>query len=380
VLALAAATLALWLILGAVWFRGMSRVPHLRALGSRVRPDLPTLTVVIPALNEEATIEGGLTTVLAQDYPGLEVIVLNDRSTDRTGEILEGLQRHHPNLGIVHLTRLPEGWLGKNHALLLGARAARGEWLLFTDADVHFAPGALRAAVTFALDERLDHLAALPHLTAKSPPLKAFVAVFSLLFSLYSGLWRVAQPNSASHVGIGAFNLLKRAAYEAVGGHRPIALRPDDDMMLGKLIKRAGFRQGVVVAADLLAVEWYTGVREAVRGLRKNAFAGFGYAPARLVGAVAGLLVTHAFPFVAVFVTAGPARGLYLLVLLVIALVYAYNARFSKVPARYALLHPLGVAILGYAMVASMVRALWQGGITWRGTFYPLEQLRKNRV
>lgn len=296
VLALAALTLTRWLVLGAVWFQGMRRVPQLRASGSRVPPDLPTLTVVIPALNEAATIEAGLTTVLAQYYPGLEVVVLNDRSTDRTGEILEGLRRRHPNLEVVHLTRLPEGWLGKSHALLLGAQAARGEWLLFTDADVRFAPEALRAAVTFALDERPDHLAALPHLMAKSPPLKAFVAVFSLLFSLYSELWRVARANSTGYVGIGAFNLLKRAVYEAVDGHRPIALWPDDGMMLGKLIKRAGFRQGVVVAADLLAVEWYPGVREAVRGLRKNAFAGFGYAPARLVGAVAGLLVTHVFP------------------------------------------------------------------------------------
>lgn len=379
-LVLASLTLALLLLLSTDWFLGMRRLPHLRALSPEEMTDLPTLTLIIAALNEEATIEAGLETVLAQDYPGLEVIVINDRSTDRTGEIIERVWRRHPGLEVAHITKLPEGWLGKNHALFRGAQRARGAWLLFADADVHFTPGALRAAVAFASAHRLDHLAALPRMVSKSSLLRAFVSVFSLLFSFYSGLWRVADPRSKSHVGIGAFNLIKRSVYREVGGHRPIALCPDDDMMLGNLVKQAGFRQGLVFAADLLEVEWYMSVLEAVRGLRKNAFAGFGYSPVRLVGAVGGLVVTHIFPFVAVFVTGGLTQQLYLLVLLVIALVYAYNARFSKLPAFYALLHPVGVAILSYAMIASMVRALRQGGIAWRGTFYALEQLKKNRV
>lgn len=278
------------------------------------------------------------------------------------------------------MSRLPEGWLGKNHALWRGAQVARGEWLLFTDADVQFAPGALRAAVAFAQDAGLDHLAALPRMVAKSPWLGSFVAVFTLLFGFYSGLWRVARPRSKRFVGIGAFNLLKRSVYGAIGGHRPIALRPDDDMMLGKLVKRAGFRQGVVLAPELMRVAWYGSVGEAIRGLRKNAFAGFAYSPAWLLLALAGLLVTHILPFAAVLMTSGLTRLLYALVLLNIALVYRYNARLCKLPAWYALLHPFGVAVLSYAALASMLRALRYGGITWRGTFYPLEQLKRNRV
>jgi glycosyltransferase involved in cell wall biosynthesis len=380
VLPLAALTLLLWLVLSTDWFLGMRRVPHLRARSLSETPDLPTLTVVVPALNEEGTIRAGLSSVLEQDYPGLEVIALNDRSTDRTGEILEALRTQYPQLTVRHVTQLPEGWLGKNHALFVGAQEARGEWLLFTDADVQFAPGALRAAVALAREREFDHLVALPRMVARSPWLGAFVAAFTLLFEFYSGLWRVARPHSKSYLGIGAFNLIRRSVYEAIGGHRPIALRPDDDMMLGKLVKRAGFRQGVVLAAELIAVEWYTSVYEAVRGLRKNAFAGFGYSPPLLVLALAALLLTHIIPFGAVLVTTGPTRLLYAGVLLIVAFVYVGHAHFAQIPAWYAPLHPIGVLVLSYAALASMVTALRQGGISWRGTFYPLRQLKGNRL
>jgi hypothetical protein len=380
VLPLAALTFLLWLVLGTDWFLGMRRVPHLRVRPLSETPDLPTLTVVVPALNEEGTIRAGLSSVLEQDYPGLEVVALNDRSTDRTGEILEALRARYPQLTVRHVTQLPEGWLGKNHALFVGAQEARGEWLLFTDADVRFAPGALRAAVALARERGFDHLVALPRMVARSPWLGSFVAAFTLLFEFYSGLWRVARPHSKSYLGIGAFNLIRRPVYEAVGGHRPIALRPDDDMMLGKLVKRSGFRQGVALAADLIAVEWYTSVREAVRGLRKNAFAGFGYSPPLLVLALAALLLTHVVPFGAVLVTTGLTQLLYAGVLFVVALVYVSHAHFARIPAWYAPLHPVGVLVLSYAALASMVTALRQGGITWRGTFYPLRQLKGNRV
>ena len=341
-------------------------------------PALPTLSVVIPALNEQNAVETGLRSVLAQDYPGLEVIALNDRSTDATGAILDRMQGEYPQLQVVHIETLPSGWLGKNHALQLGAQKAQGEWLLFTDADVQFRPGALSAAVSYAVRENLDHLTAVPHMVAKSPWLKSFVAAFMLLFSF--GIMRASAPATDAYVGLGAFNLLRRSVYRAVGGHVPIALRPDDDMMLGKLIQRAGLRQRVVIATDLIQVEWYLSVKEAVRGLNKNAFAGLGYS-LPLVLLVAGTLVTtHILPFVAVFFTAGWAQLVYALVLLNIVFIYMVGHRFTKLSPVYALLHPLGTAILVYATLESAFRALRQGGIHWRGTFYSLRELRKNKV
>ena len=301
---------------------------------SVAREKLPTLSVIIPALNEAGAIETSLESVLAQGYAGLEVIAINDRSTDATGAILDRLQGVYPQLQVVHIETLPESWLGKNHALYLGAQKARGEWLLFTDADVEFQPGALKAAVSYALGQNLEHLTAIPHMTAKGTLLKSFVAAFMLLFS-YKVL-RFSGRVTGEHIGLGAFNLLRRSAYEAVGGHVPIALRPDDDLMLGKLIKRAGFRQSVVFAADLIKVEWYTSVKEAVRGLNKNAFAGLGYSLPLVLLVTGTLVMTHILPFVATFLTAGWTQFIYTLVLLNIVFIYTVGYRFTKLSPVYA--------------------------------------------
>ncbi len=373
---LASLTLTLWLLLTADWLLGIWQVDRLTL--ELKQTDLPTLSVVIPALNEEGAIESSLKSVLAQAYPGLEVIAINDRSTDRTGAILDRLQKTYPQLQVVHIEALPAGWLGKNHALYLGAQKAQGEWLLFTDADVKFQPGALGAAVSYALEHKLEHLTAVPHMAVKSPWLKSFVAAFMLLFSF--GIMRASAPATNAYVGLGAFNLLRRSVYKAVGGHTPIALRPDDDMMLGKLVKRAGLRQRVVFATELMQVEWYTSVREAVQGLNKNAFAGLSYSLPLVLLVTGTLLVTHIFPFFAVFLTAGWTQLVYALVLLNILLVYALGIRLTKLSPVYAALHPLGTAILVYATLESAFKALGQGGIRWRGTFYSLEALKKNTV
>ncbi len=375
-LILASLTLLLWLVLTADWLLGLVRTDQLDT--SAVQNTLPTLSVVIPALNEQDAVETGLRSVLAQDYPGLEVIAINDRSTDATGAILDRMQGEYPQLQVVHIETLPAGWLGKNHALQLGAQRAQGEWLLFTDADVQFRPGALSAAVSYAARENLDHLTAVPHMTAKSPWLKSFVAALMLLFSF--GIMRASAPATNAYVGLGAFNLLRRSVYRAVGGHAPIALRPDDDMMLGKLIQRAGLRQRVVLATELMRVEWYTSVLEAVRGLNKNAFAGLGYSPLFVLLVTLTLVVTHIWPFVAVFLTAGWTQVVFALALFNILFVYALGYRLTKLSPVYAALHPLGTAILVYATLESAFKALAQGGIRWRGTFYPLKELKKNRV
>ncbi len=376
-LAVATVTLGLWAALTTDWFLGVRKVSWLTGSAPKLKA-YPSLSVVIPALNEARAIEASLESILRQDYPNLEILVLNDRSTDRTGEILERMQKKHARLKVIHIEALPVGWLGKNHALYVGALSTRGEWLLFTDADVQFEPSALSAAVTYALTHKLDHLTTVPHMIAKNPPLKAFVSAFMLLFSF--GILRASAAATEAHVGLGAFNLLRRSVYDRVGGHKPIALRPDDDMMLGKLVKTAGFKQEVAFATDLLRVEWYTGVREAVRGLNKNAFAGLAYSVPVVLLVNLVLVVTHIVPFIALLTTAGVTRLLFALVLANITFVYAVSRRFTRVPVWYALLHPLGMAILVYAIFESAAKATWQRGIRWRGTFYPLEQLKRNRV
>ncbi len=376
---LAAFDLATWLFLGTYWALGMRRLTVLGA-DAPEREGLPSLSVVIPARNEERTIVAGLTSVLGQDYPNLQVIVVDDRSTDRTGEVLEHMKARCEGLQVVHLEHLPQGWLGKNHALYTGAQRATGEWLLFTDADVEYAPGALKKLVSYALSRNLDHLAALPDLSAETIWLNSFVTSFVLLFSLATRPWLAANPRSRAYNGIGAFGLLRRSVYEAVGTHRAIALRPDDDVKLGKCVKKAGFKQEAVFAPELLRVEWYSSLLEAIHGLNKNAFAGFEYSLPVLGCTMGVLLLTNVLPFVAVLFTSGLTRLLFALVILVIFAVYAVGKRFSGRSWAYALLHPYGVTLLVYAALASAFTALSRGAISWRGTSYALEVLRKNRV
>ncbi len=184
--------------------------------------------------------------VLAQDYPGsLEVVAVDDRSTDHTGDILAGLASVWPDrMRVLRVERLPEGWIGKNHALYLGGEEARGEWLLFTDADVRFAPGCLEDALGYAESERLDHLTLATEIISRGVLLRSFVAAFVLVFEVTQRPWRAADPRAREAVGVGAFNLVRREAYLRAGTHRAIRLRPDDDMRLGRLLKQAAFRPG----------------------------------------------------------------------------------------------------------------------------------------
>jgi glycosyltransferase involved in cell wall biosynthesis len=241
--------------------------------------------VILAARDEERSVGESVTSLLAQDYPGtLEVIAVNDRSTDRTGGILDELATRYPGrLRVSNVESLPAGWLGKTHALYAGAGEAKGEWLLFTDADVDFSPGCVTRAVRYATENGLDHLTLPPEIVCKSVLLRSFVASFTVVFEMTQRPWRVRDPGTREHVGVGAFNLIRKEAYEQIGTHRAISMRPDDDMKLAKLVKRHGFKQGVAYGVGLIGVEWHQTLPEAVRGLSKSMFPGVDYSAQKKV-------------------------------------------------------------------------------------------------
>jgi glycosyltransferase involved in cell wall biosynthesis len=318
--------------------------------------------------------------LLALDYPHLELVVINDRSTDRTGAILKTLAAKEPTLRVVDVTELPPHWLGKNHALQLGADAATGEFLLFTDADVLFEPTALRRAVTLLKKFGLDHLTCAPQMIGGSRPAQMFVAAFAVFFSLYARPWKARDPRSKAHVGIGAFNLIRTSLYRTFGGHAPIAMRPDDDMKLGKLVKLNGGRQQFFSADGLIRVEWYPTLREAIEGLMKNAFSGVDYSVPLLFAASVAQLVLNVWPFVAVFVLHGPARMVYLLAAAVIVVISAIFAHRSGLSWWFGFTFPLSSLLFLYILWKAAFRTLREGGIRWRDTLYPLAELRANKL
>ncbi len=379
-LALALLTLALWL--GAAWevMRGNRRLPRLATLESPPPARWPRVSLVFAARNEGRTVGAAVPTMLALDYPDLELVAVDDRSEDDTGTVLDALAAREPRLRVDHVRALPPGWLGKNHALHHGAAQATGEWILFTDADIHFAPDALRRAVAYAEAERLDHLAAAPRLHGHGTALGVCVGAFSLVFGMFLRPWRIADPRSPAHGGIGAFNLVRAATYRRLGGHAPLRLRPDDDIKLGKLMKSGG-RSAFALGAGALSVAWYASVGELVRGLTKNTFAGVDYRAWMVLGGVAAHALFFLWPVAAVVVAPTAAeRALAAAAVAVMLAVAIDNTRFDGGRWWHGALFPLGLLVLDYILLRSMVVTLWTGGITWRGTHYPLAELRRNRL
>lgn len=344
----------------------------------------PPVSVIVAARDEAAGIEAAMRSLLALDYPALELIAVDDRSSDGTGAILDRLAAldapHRPILRALHVGELPPGWLGKNHALALGARAAAGELLLFTDADVEFAPDALRTAVAIVEAEALDHLALGPGLRLPGAWIAACVAYFARQFTLFLRPWRARDPGSPAYIGVGAFNLVRAAAYRSVGGHERIALRPDDDVKLGKLIKRAGLRQELRHAPDALRVTWYATVGEFVRGLEKNVLAGLDYRGVPALAALAALLAVEALPWIVLAAGDPAARWLALAALLLAVATLGAILAAARAPVGAAVLAPAAALIFAYACARSILLTYLRGGIVWRGTYYPLAELRRNEV
>jgi glycosyltransferase involved in cell wall biosynthesis len=358
---------------------GMRRILALEDLPD-AGESLPPLSIVVAARNEERDIEQALLSLLALDYPLLEVIVVNDRSTDATGSILDRISMDYPQLQVLHLEMLPEKWLGKNHAMQQGAMIASGEYILFTDADVVFQPDSLQRAVAHAEREQLGMLAALPSITMPSLLLESFVLMFASAFVIFFRPWKAPDPNSKAYVGVGAFNLVSAEAYREAGMHEPIRMRPDDDVQLGKLMKKTGHRLEMVNAAGAVTVQWYASVRELVLGLEKNIVAGVEYRLSILAGMLLGLLGIFLWPFVAVAVVPGMARWIYLAVIVLMIglnMVWAGKVRVRALSAIYL---PLTILLCIYILIRNTFLTYWRGGIQWRDTHYSLKELRANKI
>ena len=340
----------------------------------------PGVTLVTAARDEERGIEAAARSLLAQRYAALRFVMVDDRSADRTGAILDRLAAEDPRLTVIHVRELPPGWLGKNHALQRGAEAARGEWLLFADADVVMHPDTVARAVGFAERRGVDHLALLPDMAAGGFLMKAFITHFIIWLLAYLRPWKARDPKSRHAVGIGAFNLVRTRAYVAADGHESIRLRPDDDLKLGKVLKRTGARQDIVSGRDLVSVEWYRSVGEAIDGLMKNTFAVVEYRAVLAVLGALGYIALGVAPLAALVAGSGTLQLLGGAAVGVQLLLELVAAREAKAPPTVALIYPLMSLLLAWIVLRAVTVNLRAGGIVWRGTFYPLAELRRNKI
>ncbi len=345
----------------------------------------PRVSIIVPARNEEAEIENCLRSLLALDYDNYEVIAVNDRSTDRTGEIMQEIAKSSRLRGalafrVIHHAELPSGWLGKTHAMWTAANYASGDWLLFTDADVIFKPDSLGRALAYAEAEPADHVVLFPRMIMKRPGEYMMIAFFQTMFMFGHRPWKVADPSTDDHMGVGAFNLVRRNVYEAVGTYQALRMEVLDDMKLGKVVKNAGFAQRNVFGGDLISIRWGHGAFGIVNNLTKNFFAVLSFQSWRTLISAFGLVFINLGPFFGLWLAHGWERLPFAIALVSLFFIYVGISRRSGVPAYYFFLHPVSSAMFTYTLLKSMFVTLWNDGIVWRGTKYPLEELRKGMV
>jgi len=342
------------------------------------------VSVIIAARNEAVALRMSLPRLLKTGYPAVEFIIINDRSTDDSRFVLQGYAAKDSRFRIIDVADLPRGWLGKVHALNEGIKIATGEWLLLSDADVHFEPAAIGMAVEKAVEQSLDHLLLLPKMRAERS--RFLIPIFNLCFGMMF-ISRIkardlGKAGSSAFGGVGAFNLIRRSLYDRSEGLEWLKLEVLDDVGVGLLMKRAGGKAGIFASAGEVHLEWYASIKETIRGLEKNAFAGFArYSIVRAVATIVFLvLMSIGALVVAVALDSTPLLGMYLvLFLLAPAVGILLVGPEQDLKVWHGLFVPLGLLFIALILARSTWRSLRQRGVYWRETFYPIDELRKGQ-
>jgi cellulose synthase/poly-beta-1,6-N-acetylglucosamine synthase-like glycosyltransferase len=369
----------LWRILPALWM--LPRIPNLLDPKYAERPDAaasPSVAVIVPAKNEAKAIEACLRSVLANDFPRLEVVAIDDRSTDSTGAKMDEVAAvADGRLRVMHVTELPAGWLGKPHAMARAAEKTESDWLLFTDADVLFAPDAIRRAMNYATQGHADHVVVFPSLILRGPAEKMLIAFFQNVSALAARPWKIADPAATrDYIGVGAFSLVRRSVYEALGGFQELRMEVLEDMRFGFRVKQYGFAQRVAFGKDLVRIRWADSAWGMLANLTKNLYAVFRFRAALLVGAWVGLFVMCMTPFLALLIS-GATRWAGMATLGTLVLLNLRYWRQTNISPVYLALLPVATLLFLFTMARSMALVLWRGGVLWRGTLYPLKDLRR---
>lgn len=371
----------------AAFVRYALNLSHLRSLTKipTVEPSgWPTVSVVMTARNEAATVRAALESRLADDYPAIEFIFVDDRSTDGTGALASAVAAGDPRFSLMRIDEVPSGWLGKVHALARGVERARGEWLLFSDADVSVAPDALRRAVSYALEHDIDLLALVPEYRTGSFAVDAAWAAFMRALALALDPAKVRDPRSEAAIGSGAFNLVRRSAYDRTPGFEHLRLETGDDAALGQMVKRAGGRIEMIDGRGCATVAVYRSISELVRGVEKNG-SSMADRPFALVllGMATWVAIEWTPPAVALAWALGHAPlwlGVFAAAATCLNTAAYVTALWTNTRTWAAgLAWPFGMATLAFAVTRSVYLTHRRGGVLWRDTFYPLDELHEGR-
>lgn len=371
---------ALWIAESYDLARGVPSLASIDDVPPVANERCPSVSILFAARDEAEKLPHALETLLSLNYPRYEVIAVDDRSVDATVAILADAARRDSRFKPVRVDSLPAGWLGKPHALRKAYENSTGEWLVFTDADVHFAPDLLQRTMALAEAKGWEHVTLLGRAKMFTLGEKIAMTFFGLALVAGTRPWSANDTNSQGYSGVGAFQMVRRSAYEKMGTHQRLAMEVIDDMKLGKLAKEMGVRSGAAKAGDAVSVHWHAGVGNMIRGTTKNFFAASGYRMPVTLLQIFGLLVMFDAPLAALPLVHGWAR-IFAAIAVALPLVATAGVAIEfDAPIVYALTFPIGALIFAWMLARSMIVTLWQGGIVWRGTFYPLDELRRGVV
>lgn len=362
-----------WLIQLIASILTIRRVPVLENIPERELPEWPKVSVIMPARNEEKTMGKALETRLRDDYPNIEYIIVDDRSTDRTGQIIDEIADKDPRVRALHIKKLPDRWLGKLYAQDQGVKIATGEWLLFSDVDVFVKPGTMTKAIAYAVEQGIDHLAIFPELYPVGFFVDILTTIFVRLISLGGRLWEVQDPHSKTAVGSGSFNLVRRSAFERSKGFEYIKLEHGDDVALGKILKESGSRETLLNGRKYVGVTFYRSLREAVVAVERPTYAALGdFNFARLFFAGWVILWLELSPYCALIQIGIPYYYIFagFMILMSITTSALMNRWFYR-PIWSTFFVPIGSLIMVFLIWRSGLLGALRGGVFWRGTFYP---------
>ncbi|HJX84517.1 MAG TPA: glycosyltransferase family 2 protein [Candidatus Angelobacter sp.] len=380
------------LLLALIWFVPVLQAAlHLHEIADITHPQwepgkdaaLPALSIVVPARNEEADLETALRSLLHLNYAGCEIVAVNDRSTDRTGEIMDRMAKEPGAAGrlrVLHVQELPPRWLGKAHAMWLGAQQSSGDWVLFTDADCVFHPDSMRRALHYATKTSVDHLVLFPTMLFRTLGERIMISFPNVMGNFAMRAWKFRDPRARDHIGVGAFNLMRRSAYVAIGTYEKLRMEIVDDIQLGAVVKKAGFRQDVVFGPGFVTLRWAAGALGVVRNLEKNLFAFLRFRVSLALAACCVLCFLCVWPFVGVALAPGWACAGFAVAVAMMASSYFMTSRYTRVAPILFVTCPIGALLFMLAVLRSAFVALRDGGVTWRGTKYPLAELRKKKT
>ena len=380
----------LWVALAILWLWNLRGVNILTAAGDgtpgdKPRESWPRISVLVPARNEEEALSACLESLLKQEYPDYEIILIDDDSTDATGEIGDELARRPGSAGrlkVIHNREVAPGWSGKVHALSLAERAATGEWLLATDADVVFHPRVLRVAMARARREGVDLFSLVPEFEFTSAWEKIVLPAFSFLLSTLFPLRAVNNLKSRKALAAGAFILMRAEIFRALGGYERIRRAVTEDLRTAQLFKHSGHRIFLAPTRGLLRTRMYASGGELFEGLSRSAFEGTGFSISKILGGVSIGMVMAILPWGAALILGlrsavghrpplpEPVLALALATCVLSAVIYLPVLIFLRLPPLYVFTLPLGALFYAAVSIASAWKSLAGRGVSWKERYY----------